>query len=446
MKIRTFIISIIVLSAALFVADHIFVLRAKRIPLIIITIDTLREDRLGCYGYDKDTSPNIDAFSKDALLFEDHHVPAPITLPSHVSLFTGLNPYNHGIRSNSNYRLNGNAVTLSEILHDRLNYRTGAVISAGVLHSTYGLDQGFDDYWWDKQQKKSDSDTPADEATSRAISWLDRRTDDPFFLWVHYFDPHAPYTAPERFSFESPYDNEVAYVDEQLGIFFAYLKEKGLYDEALIILTSDHGQLLGEHGVRGHVEYLYEQTLHVPLLVKFPQNVKAGNRIAGMTRAIDIMPTVLSYLKIPYYRYVDGISLLNRINGTEQLTELELYAETFFGVVGELYKKAIISKGYKFVTNHNMDKESYLSDIKVHDGAEKRFEKILKGSRKTRKLFDLNADPEELNNIYHLSNDLSDEMERKINRFRKRPGIPEMCERFSIKAELLEQLKALGYN
>ncbi len=304
--------------------------RASGYNLLLVTVDTLRADRLGCYGQavpDLEMTPNIDRLARSGVLFEQATAPAPITLPSHASIFTGLDVPNHGVRHNTGFRLGSEHPTLAEVLRER-GYATAAVVGAYVLDERYGLARGFDVY--DDEMTGATPDPlgvgfierPADAVVDAASRWLDLRQPNdarPFFLWVHLFDPHSPYSPPvpyrERFAPAGPwgaYDGEVAFADAELGRLLDGLRERDLLDSTLVVLTSDHGEALGEHGELTHGALIYESTMQVPLIlsnpVLFPEPLRADDRVVGL---IDLFPTLLDLLGVDRSGYeVDGINAL----------------------------------------------------------------------------------------------------------------------------------------
>jgi arylsulfatase A-like enzyme/Flp pilus assembly protein TadD len=247
--------------------------------VILITIDTLRADRLGCYGYRKIETPNIDSITRDGIRFADAVAQCPITLPSHCSILTGTNPIYHGVRDNSGYRLPSDRLTLAEVLKQR-GYRTGAFVGAYVLDSKTGLNQGFDTYV-DGFQTSNRGETDLSIAQHRAgkvmtsaLAWLKKaKAGEKSFAWIHLFDPHAPYDPPPPFSKKyssDPYNGEIAYVDSVIGELIAYLKSRSLYPSTLLTIISDHGEGLGEHGEATHGLFLYDSTLRIPWIIKPP--------------------------------------------------------------------------------------------------------------------------------------------------------------------------------
>ncbi|MEE8424732.1 MAG: sulfatase-like hydrolase/transferase [Elusimicrobiota bacterium] len=318
----------------------------RGVHVVLITIDTLRADHLPMYGYDKVETPHLDALLKDSVLFENAASHAPITLPSHASIMTGLYPMGHGVRNNGNFYASDSLHTMAEILKDN-GYRTGAFVGSFVLDSRFGLDQGFevyDDDMIDGRAKASPfmfKDRTAGTTLPRIFSWLQdyqrEKSRGPLFLWTHFYDPHREYTPPEPFASRyraQPYDGEIAYTDSQIGLLLDALKGRGLYDDALIIVTADHGESLGEHGETTHSVFIYEATQHVPLLIKFPHSKYAGAKVAELVRHVDLLPTVLDVVRVRSVPKIvraglPGVSLLPRAAGKAPKLELASYAEAY---------------------------------------------------------------------------------------------------------------------
>lgn len=304
--------------------------------IILITLDTTRADHLGCYGYTRPTSPNIDRFAADATVYDHAVAPATWTLPSHVSLFTGKFTASHGAQYDANGALHltsaiegppewkrfrvrtiGTAErTLAELL-TAAGYTTGGVVAGPWLKRVFGLHRGFDFY--DDEHITTENGRPADDVTDRALEWLGDTPGERRFLFVNYFDPHRPLMPPEAFArkfvaedvLRQPapsasgtrqrglYDAEVAFMDHHVGRLFAGLKSRGLYEGAFIILTADHGELLGEHGIAGHGNAPYQEVVHVPLIVKYPGTSAPTGRTDARIQLIDVLPMILDYLAIP---------------------------------------------------------------------------------------------------------------------------------------------------
>jgi arylsulfatase A-like enzyme/tetratricopeptide (TPR) repeat protein len=316
--------------------------------VLVITIDTLRADRLGAYGYSRARTPSIDRLASEGVLFEDVVVSIPVTLPSHASLFTGLAPPTHGVRDNTYFRLDSEAETLAELLKAR-GYETAAFVSAYVLDSSFGLAQGFDVYDDDVPTKGETPGTVAErrgEEGRRAFeSWIEKRSPErPFFAWLHFFDPHLPYAPPAPYP--AGYDGEVEYADAQVGAALQALERKGLSKNTLVVLTSDHGESLGEHGERSHGFFVYDATLRVPLIMKSASSLPSGKRVAAPVRAIDVMPTILEALAIP----AGGRSLLPLVRGEESESP-PAYAECYVSELnfGWAPLVALRDGGYKYI-------------------------------------------------------------------------------------------------
>lgn len=289
--------------------------------VVLISIDTLRADHLGCYGYSRRTSPNIDAFAAEGILFNHAVTPVPITLPAHSSMLTGTTPPYHKVRDNNNYRLSGSNVTLAEILGEN-GFVTGAIIGAFVLDSQFGLAQGFDNYddsiklkakkaFWLSNERK------AEEVTRLAKRWLEGHREERFFLFLHYFDPHDPYNLHKGFVFSSfpflalrkdHYDSEIAYTDDCIGQVIEKMKELNLYDSTLVIITGDHGESLGQHSEKTHGYFTYNSSIHVPLIMRVPGG-PGGVIIDNVAGLIDIVPTVCSAVGIDVPSHIEGADL-----------------------------------------------------------------------------------------------------------------------------------------
>ena len=303
-------------------------------PVVLISIDTLRSDRLPAYGYSKVATPALDALRRDAVLFSRAYSNVPLTLPSHASLLSGRLPGHHGVRDNSGYRFRAERTPyLPALLHDA-GYRTGGAVSAFVLRAETGLAVGFDAYDSSIDVRASESlgnsQRPGKVTVQSALAWL-RGTDveSPFFLFVHLYEPHTPYAPEEPFKsrYTDPYDGEVATADAAVGELLAALRERGVYDRALVVLLSDHGEGLRDHGEQEHGILLYREALQVPLLVKLPGNERGGSTVEEPAELVDVMPTVLALLGMPVPPQTDGAPLFGRAADAPERT---LYAETFY--------------------------------------------------------------------------------------------------------------------
>ena len=294
--------------------------------ILLVTFDTTRWDRMGYAGGPAGVTPMLDAMASRGTWFETALTVQPLTLPSHTSILTGLYPTRHGVRNNGTFVVGQDQVTLAERLAAE-GYETHAVISAFVLDSQFGLDQGFDTYDDDlaagpKKRMFMFKEVPAKETTIRAVRWLERQRDAsrPFFLWIHYFDPHANYEPPadvaQRFPGD-PYAGEIHYADRELGRVFKSLDDSGELDETLFVFTSDHGDSMGEHGERTHGLFIYDATTRVPLIFSGP-GVPERTRVDDVVRTVDIVPTLLDLLQLDDDAELDGRSLAPLWRGEDE--------------------------------------------------------------------------------------------------------------------------------
>jgi arylsulfatase A-like enzyme/tetratricopeptide (TPR) repeat protein len=302
--------------------------RENQVNVLLITIDTARADRFSCYGYPEPSSPNIDQLAAEGALFTQTFCTNPITLPSHTSIMTGTYPIFHGVRDNSIYVVRDEVTTLAEVLGDA-GYDTGAVIGAFVLDSRFNLDQGFATYedrlaeGWSKDEMAMRAanafgfaERKANLVTVAALKWLRQPRSKPFFLWLHYFDPHQPVNPPEphHSRFSEPYVGEIGYTDEQLSSVLDELKRQGEYDRTMIVVTSDHGEGLMEHGEPTHSLLLFDSVMRVPLIFRVPGE-PAGLQVDQLSGTVDIMPTILDLLELEIPADVQGRSLAALVRG-----------------------------------------------------------------------------------------------------------------------------------
>jgi arylsulfatase A-like enzyme/Tfp pilus assembly protein PilF len=305
--------------------------------VILISVDTLRSDHLPAYGYSAVQTPNLDALRNDSILYERAYSHTPLTFPSHTSMLTGLLPADSGIRDNTGYKLAKNVPTLAEALKKN-GYATGAAISAFVLRKQTGIDRGFDFY---------DDDTEAigpsrvigriqrrgPDTVKVAREWIARQNENPFFFFLHLYDPHTPYDAPEPFAGKYPlaYDAEIAYVDQSVGEFLQSLKDSGVYDRALIIFLSDHGEGLNEHQEEEHGLFLYREAIQVPLMVKLPKQAMAGKSVAAPVQLADVLPTIVAQTKTRFDgAKLAGRSLLDFLDAGVAKETRSIYSETYY--------------------------------------------------------------------------------------------------------------------
>jgi arylsulfatase A-like enzyme/Flp pilus assembly protein TadD len=307
---------------------------SRTTPVFLISIDTLRSDHLPAYGYGGIATPHLDAFRSDAILFRRAYAHVPLTLPSHATLFTGRLPADTGVRDNVGFKPDPRVPMLAELLH-RNGYATGAAVSAWVLRNEAGLARGFDGY--DDQIDVASNamiigrvQRKGPETIAAAKQWLEAHRGKPPFFFLHLYEPHSPYEPPEpyRSRYRHPYDGEIAYTDELLGDFFAFLRREELYDDALIIVLSDHGEALGEHGEDEHGIFLYREALQVPLLVKLPRAARRGESFDAPVQLVDVFPTIAQLTATPYdAKPLAGRSLIDLLQHPETRP---VYSETLY--------------------------------------------------------------------------------------------------------------------
>jgi arylsulfatase A-like enzyme/Flp pilus assembly protein TadD len=285
--------------------------------VLLVTFDTTRYDRLGCTGDEKARTPVVDALAERGLLFDRAYAAVALTLPAHTTMMTGLSPTGHGVHNNGRFRVPDDVTTLAEILKEE-SFSTAAFVSAFVLDSRFNLNQGFDIY---SAKTRGSSDPldmtvpqrPGEETTDEALAWLESHGagDEPFFLWVHYYDPHHPLDVPPPFD-EMPdvYAAEIAYADTQLGRLLSGIERASPERETLIAFTADHGEGLGQHGEGTHGLLAYDSTLHVPLILAGP-GVERGDRSRILASHEDLLPTILSALRLPVPEGLPGRDLLH---------------------------------------------------------------------------------------------------------------------------------------
>jgi arylsulfatase A-like enzyme len=276
--------------------------------ILLVTLDTTRADRIGAYGRDGARTPTLDRLARQGILFERAIAPTPITLPSHASILTGVYPTAHGVRDNGVFRLAPEARLVSEVLAER-GWRSAAFVGSFVLHPRFGLDQGFEVYQAPQPAREPLRDLyverPADAVVDDALAWLaELGADERFFVWVHFFDPHMPYEPPPAWRRPSvhPYDGEIAFCDAQLGRLLDVLEESGRARNLLVAVTADHGESLGQHGEETHGIFIYQATLHVPLILGgAPVERANGRRIAHAVSTVDLPATLLTLAGVPVH-------------------------------------------------------------------------------------------------------------------------------------------------
>ena len=326
--------------------------------VLVITIDTTRADRIGCYGYPTAQTPNIDRLSREGIRYDSCYAPAPLTLPAHCSLLTGLVPPRHGVQINGEM-LSDKPETLAEIpAHN--GYETDAVVGAFVLDSQFGLARGFAHYDCDMSHGEQSSrlhyvERNAQAVTDVALELWNRESSEPKFLWVHYFDPHDPYRPPNydrAAGLGAAYDGEIAFVDRHLGRLLSVVgaSERG----TLIILTSDHGEGLLEHGEQSHGFFTYNGTLRVPLIVRSPDGDRAGEVVSQPVGLVDVMPSILHWLKLIPPEGLDGLQLphVQPVSFEESSSPRPIYFVNRYveRVLGCSHLEEIIAGNWKFIS------------------------------------------------------------------------------------------------
>ena len=390
--------------------------------VFLITIDTLRSDHVGCYGYQWIQTPTIDQLAKQGIRFAQAFTPSPITNTSHASILTGLLPSSHGV-SDFGVPLTADHSTLAELLEKR-GYQTAAFIGSIILDSKTlapGLDRGFEFYdnFPEKTETKSRwgrLERRGMDVVQRAETWLDGHRTGPHFVWVHLYDPHDPYEPPPPYSEKYKdhlYDGEIAFADSALGRFLNYLKEQHWYEGALIIVVGDHGEGLGEHGEDTHGIFLYDSTTHVPLIVKLPNEQEAGKVVEEQARTTDILPTILELLGIPAPESLDGTSLKSALLGTEAPSRTVLGETDYPLRFGWAPLRSVRKDAFKFIEAPRPE------------------------------LYDLRSDPGEIRNAYVPWDSTVQKLRKELAKVSaKAAGKPSAA---AVAPSTTDELRALGY-
>jgi arylsulfatase A-like enzyme/Flp pilus assembly protein TadD len=325
-------------------------------PIVLISIDTLRADHLALYGYAQGETPAIDALARDAVVFDHAYSHSPQTLPAHTSILSGRLPFEHGVRDNVGFVVKPGEKLLPELLRSR-GFASAGVVSAYVLRKETGIAQGFDFFDGDVAPASAGASLgqiqrSGEQSLAAARRWLDTRRDRRFFLFFHVYEPHRPYAPPDRFRHLAPYDGEIATADEAVGGLLRSLRERGLYDPALIVLLADHGEGLGDHGEQEHGLFLYDETIRVPLLVKLPGHPGGGRRVAAVVQHIDLVPTILDLAGAAIPAGLRGRSLRPLLESAAgAIPEPAVYSEALYARFhfgwSELY--AITDTRYRYI-------------------------------------------------------------------------------------------------
>lgn len=382
-------------------------------PIVLVSIDTLRADRLPAYGYRGVETPALDALREDSILFENAYSHMPLTLPAHASLLTGLLPPRHGVRINMGYPFDPvRSPSVAAALADG-GYATGAAVASYVLRAQTGLDAGFafydDDIDYEANAGVGGLQRSGMATLEAALPWLREQADGPFFLFLHLYEPHRPYTPPEPFSsrYDDPYDGEVAAADAVVGRLVAELRALDAYDRALVIVTADHGEGLGDHGEDEHGVFLYREVTRVPLLLKPPFSTESST-VAAPAQHVDVAPTVLAAAGVEIPPGLDGQSLLD----VAELQSRRIYLESYYPRLefGWSELRGLVDERYAYI--HSPEPE----------------------------LFDLAADPGQLSNVISEEPDVARRYAQELRAIAPRFEMPA-----AVDTETRRQLEALGY-
>ncbi len=389
--------------------------------LLVITLDTTRADRLGCYGYDRAKTPWLDAVAGRGTLFENAYAQVPLTLPSHSSIMTGRYPREHGVRDNGRNALGDAHPTLASIFKER-GYATGAFIASFVLDSRFGLERGFDVYSDDMGEttfaaQQLEWQQPANVVTDRALEWLQSVKERPFFGWIHYYDAHRPYMPPQEFRLPDlrPYDGELAFIDTQVKRVFEWLAESKLTERTLVVIVGDHGEAFGEHGEHGHSNFVYDVNIKVPLIFAHPVLGTTARRVGTLVEALEVFPTVLDLFGFPKPEKLLCRSLAPALAGSK-MKETGLYAESLFvyNSFNWAEQRAWITPQWKYVSSTHPQ------------------------------LFDRKSDPNEKDNVIiqnpKIAQKLLDELKARYESMPKGEAADAQ-----IDAETLAKLASIGY-
>ena len=395
--------------------------RNKTVNVVLVTLDTLRADRLPAYGFKGVDTPNLDAFAAEGVVFERAVATVPLTLPAHSTIMTGRLPGHHGVRDNGGFFLAESEETLAERFK-AAGYETGAFVAAWVLASKWGIGQGFDTYSdaFDLSKYKTISlgtvQKPGDEVMTDALRWIDSRKSRPFFAWIHLYDPHTPYDPPEPFKsrYEGrPYLGEIAYTDSVLGRLRQFLQDRALVDNTIVVIAADHGEGLGDHQEQTHAFFVYDSTMHVPLIIRTPWGDRG--RAAAPVSSADIAPTLLDLSGLPPLSGADGRTAARLILDPAADVKHDAYVETYF-------------TRFHFGWQHLRGLR--LGDWKYIDAPEP-------------ELYRLSDDPTEATNVYKANSLRGEEMKARLMALAGADAAAP--ERATLDPETLERLAALGY-
>ncbi len=396
--------------------------RPDRPNVLLITIDTLRADRLGSYGYSGARTPVLDALARRGARFENAVASVPLTGPSHATILTGLYPPVHGVRDNVIFSMGPNHPNAATLLKKQ-GYRTGGFVSAYPVAGSFGFSLGFDQFSEGFHEAENPgaagAERPANETVDAALEWLKKESDAPFFAWLHLYDPHTPYKPPPPFDSDfkdRPYDGEIAFTDQQLGRVMDWLKTSGHEADTVVAMVADHGESLGEHDEGTHAILIYQATLHVPLILAGP-GVAGSTVVPEPVGAVDLLPTIMRLLKLDPPGGLNGRDLGPALRG-ERLAPQSLYAESLFARLNCRWSslRALV-----------------LGDWKLIQGSEP-------------ELYNLSRDPGELSNLISTEPDRVLKMQEAL-RVAVRSMAPggDSAKANMVSPEQAERLRSLGY-
>ncbi len=400
----------------------------QRPNVLLITVDTLRADRLGVYGNTGIATPSLDGLARESVVYERAFAQVPLTLPSHAVILTGTYPFHNRVQDFSGQTLSPEFRTLAEAFQQN-GYATGAVVSSFVLDRSWGLARGFD-FYYDLfagtsflQANVALVERRADRSVDEALKWMKKTSNRPFFFWLHLYDPHSPYSAPEPFlsRYDSAYDGEVAYTDSQVGRVLTWLRQSGLYSNTLIVLLSDHGESLGEHGENEQGFFIYNSTLHVPLMVKPPASARAKpGRVGAPVETTSVAPTILELAKLRDHTLQKQFQAPSLpAAGNEPAEERYVYSETFY---------PFSSFGWSPLRSLHTDRYHYIQ-------------------APTPELYELRTDPEEKQNLAlklpAVGSALKQTLEERVQKYA--PAAAGASQGSTLSPEAAEKLRQLGY-
>ncbi len=463
---RTLCLALILLISSWVVGCVARVKEPSKPNLLLITLDTTRRDHCSIYGYERGTTPNLVMLAEQGARFDLAYAPMSVTGPTHATIFTSMYPVAHGVIKNA-LQLVPEHQTLAETLAEN-GYQTSAVVSSFALNGRFGYAQGFEEYddefgqakptftneFWEDDLDQGGFDRRAHDTTRQAVTWLSehRNRYRPFFLFVHYFDPHAPYVPPVPFAelYVDPndrsehlkylidlYDAEIAFTDWQVGVLLAALGKLGLENNTLVVLVGDHGEGLMQHGYLLHGPNIYEEAVRVPLMVRWPNQIPAGQVLSAPVEMVDLSPTILDLLGVkPPPVPIQGRSLAAALRGEEELdSERPVY----------LHRRPYNERTLKTLPKYNPQGVDSIRVAGQKYGIRVGKWKYIEGAEEgTKELFDLEADPGEESNLYSTRLEKAAELASQLESWR-RSHTPAGLVHVPVSEEDKRRLHALGY-